>query len=249
MRRFIGKPTEIFKDKIVINTPSEVNHIKNVLRMVVGEPAIISDSYLYEYTALVSSITPEAVIFDIKDKREAGNDPQNQISLFQCVPKQGKLELIIQKTVELGVDEIFPVYSERSVVKRSDNEERKTERWNKISAEAVKQCRRTRVPVVHTPIDINMMPEFLEHYDYVIMPYENEKGITLKAILTEIKLRQRISHIAVIIGPEGGFSEKEEEKLTDFGVFTCSIGKTILRTETAAIATIAMMMYELEQNI
>ena len=249
MRRFIGNPTEIFKDKIVISDPKEVNHIKNVLRMEKGEPAIITDSYRYEYDAAISAITPDSVIFDIRNKRKSSNDPQNQITLFQCMPKQGKLDLIIQKAVELGVYAIHPVYSERSVVKKTDNDEKKQERWNRISAEAVKQCRRTKVPYIYRPIAMKMLPHNLEFFDYIIMPYENENGITLRSILREIKTRQNISKIAVIIGPEGGFTEKEEELISKCAAFKCSLGKTILRTETAAIATIAMIMYELELDL
>ena len=249
MRRFIGNPTDIFKDKIVISDKKEVNHIKNVLRMEVGEPAIITDSYRYEYDATLSALTPTSVIFDIRNKRKSANDPQNRITLFQCMPKQGKLDLIIQKAVELGVYAIHPVYSERSVVKKTENDEKKQERWNKISAEAVKQCRRTAVPFVFRPIEMKMLPHNLEYYDYIIMPYENESGVTLRDILREIKTKQDVSTIAVIIGPEGGFTDKEEELITSCAAFRCSLGRTILRTETAAIATIAMIMYELELDL
>lgn len=174
------------------------------------------------------------------------------------------METIIQKNVEMGIDEIVPVFMERTVVTDKGQFGRKLARWQKISDETVKQCKRSRIPQIAEPLSFDKMLEDLTNsYDLVICPYENEENRTMKDALREfagkaVRMPETLPkadeplasapRIAVIIGPEGGFSEKEIAKLSA-AAFRCSpvtLGKTILRTETAGLAALAMIMYELE---
>ena len=161
------------------------------------------------------------------------------------------METIIQKCVELGVHRIVPVFMDRTVVVDRGNFGKKVDRWNKVSAEAVKQCRRGIIPEVTQPVktedvlqdrDNSGTPDMLEEFDLVLFPYENEKGATIKDALR----KTNAANVAVIIGPEGGFSDEEALAIIGAGGVSVSLGKTILRTETAGMAAIAMIMYELE---
>ena len=162
------------------------------------------------------------------------------------------MEDIIRKSVELGVFRIVPVFMERTVAVDKGNSRKKLERWQKISDEAVKQCRRGIIPKVEKPVDFSRMEDELSQYQLTIFPYENEEDKTIKDFLRENACRikgesdENSKTLAVIIGPEGGFSDEEASRLAARGICGVSLGKTILRTETAGPAAIAMTMYELE---
>ena len=156
----------------------------------------------------------------------------------------GKMETIIQKSVELGVYSIVPIITARTIVTEKHGIEKKLDRWNRVSAEAVKQCKRGIVPEVKKSLNFNEMLDDLAQYDLVLFPYEDENDASIKDVLRNLKDKKE--NIAVIIGPEGGFSQEEAQAVVDAGGKSVSLGKTILRTETAGPATLAMIMYELE---
>ena len=167
------------------------------------------------------------------------------------------METIIQKCVELGVYEIVPVFMDRTVVVDRGNFGKKIQRWNRVSAEAVKQCRRGIVPEVAQPVKTEDMlcdstgsgiPDMFKEFDLVLFPYENEKGTTIKEVLRAAGSAADSSprRVAVVIGPEGGFSDEEADAIVAAGGQSVSLGKTILRTETAGMTALAMIMYELE---
>ena len=162
------------------------------------------------------------------------------------MPKADKLELIIQKTTELGVSTVVPVVTERTVVKFDEKDiNKKVERWNKIAQEAGKQSGRQKIPVVEKPIKLKNLIENISKYDILLLPYECEKEMTLKAVLRNLK--EKCKNVAIFIGPEGGFSEEEVRLLSKLeNVKTVTLGPRILRTETAGIATVAMVLYELQ---
>lgn len=240
MRRFFAETLDTGSDKVVL-TGDEAHHIRCVLRMKAGDEVLLINGRGEECVSCISSLSETGVELEITDRRPCFADPSVEITLFQCLPKQGKMEVIIQKCVELGVSHIVPTISKRCVVKL-DGKENKLVRWNKVAVEAAKQCGRARVPKVETPIELSHID--IAPFDTVIFAYENESDLTLKSVLHDGKVHRSI---AVIIGPEGGFDNAEAEELVKKGASSVSLGRRILRTETAGMATIAQIMYELEQ--
>lgn len=252
MNRFFVNQGDIHGDSITIRDRDDIKHISKVLRLSVSDKLEISDSQEYEYIGEIDFISQDEINLLIIDKNKFAREAQNRIDLFQGMPKQGKMEYIIQKNVEIGVNKIVPVFTERSVPLDKGNSASKVERWQKVSNEAAKQCKRGIFPQVSIPLNFAQMIKELENYDFIILPYENETEKTLKDILIKIKGTEKFENnenknrFAVIIGPEGGFPIGEVESLISIGALKASLGKTILRTETAGAATLAMMMYELE---
>ena len=248
MSRFFVETSDIQGNNIYITDKNDIHHIKKVLRLKPGSEVDISDKMDWEYRAEIEKIQDEQVVLLILDKQKFAREPETKITLYQGIPKGGKMEEIIQKSVELGVYSIVPVFMDRTVVVDKGNFAKKMNRWQKISDEAVKQCRRGIIPQVEEPVDFKQAVDRLANYDIVIFPYENEENRTIKDCLKNYMQTEKgqSAEAAVIIGPEGGFSQKEAEMLAEQNILSVSLGKTILRTETAGPATIAMIMYELE---
>lgn len=244
MSRFIVESDNIIGDRIIITNHDDIKHISKVLRLKSGDIVEITDSEQFEYMAEIVSVDAGCIQAKIIDKQKFSREPELKVTLFQGVPKQGKMEFIIQKCTELGVDTIVPIFTVRTIVSNKGNFKNKVERWKKVAVEAVKQCRRGTIPEVLEGKNFREMLPMLGHYDVTIFPYENEETYTLKECLHD--LPQKPKSMAIIIGPEGGFSEQEANALKELGVHCVSLGKTILRTETAGMATLAMIMYELE---
>ena len=244
MRKFFVKPEDIGTDRIFITDPSDVKHMVKVLRAKEGDSLLISDGYMWEYTGCIEEITDDQVILQIVDKQKSATEPFTKITLFQGVPKGSKMETIVQKTVELGVYEIVPVFMERTIVTDNGKFDKKIQRWQKISAEAVKQCKRGIIPEIAEKTSFTEMEERLKDYDLILLPYENEEDFSIKECLRNLPSKPET--VAIIIGPEGGFADYEADKLVELGAVMVTLGKTILRTETAGMAAIAMTMYELE---
>ena len=246
MSRFFVKKENIIAGGIVIDRPGDIHHITRVLRLNTGAEVDISDSGEWEYRARISSISPDRVRLEILDKQKFAREPEIKITLFQCVPKQGKMEKIIRESVELGVSGIVPVFSARTVNAGYGNFAGKAARWQRVADEAVKQCRRGIVPEVAAPTPFTGMINIFNQgkFDMMIFPYENEEKCSIKDALRNIEELPRT--LAIVIGPEGGYSDEEAEILKAAGVTPVSLGRTILRTETAGPAAIAMAAYELE---
>lgn len=249
MSRFFVAPENVGARTIEITDKGDLHHMSRVLRLKTGDEVDVSDTVRWEYRARIEAIGEEGAVLTILDKQDFAAEPRHRITLFQGIPKQGKMETIVQKSVELGVHEIVPVFMDRTVVVDRGKFGKKVERWQKVSAEAVKQCRRGIIPAVkdavRMPDVIGMLPEF----DLVLIPYENEDRTTLKEVLREHAAHAEgdgETRIAVIIGPEGGFSDAEVAAVTEAGGRSVTLGRTTLRTETAGIAAIAMILYELE---
>lgn len=250
------KPDEVGEKQIQVTSPEDIRHLSKVLRAKIGETVPVSDGSEWEYVGRIEEISEDGIILSIVDKQKHGRELSYHVELFQGVPKSPKLELIVRKSVELGVSAITPVYMDRCVNKPSGREDKKLARLQKIADEAVKQCLSPRTPIVHEYISFNDVLNVISDFDLVIFPYENEENRTLKDLLTKdflssesVRLRNfsdQIPRIAVMIGPEGGFSTKEVDKLKSLGIRPVSLGKSILRTETAGLATLAMLIYEFE---
>ena len=226
---------------------ADYNHIKNVLRMNMGEQFLVSCEGVSDLCELESIEIDTVVAKIIKPNYQSTNLPIN-IHLFQGLPKSDKLELIIQKAVELGVATVTPVSMKRSIVKIDDKKKKsKRERWQAIAEAAAKQSKRTAVPEV---CDILSYKEFIDRakeLDLLLVPYECAEGMAAtKAALTQIKSGM---NIGIIIGPEGGFEQKEIDMARELGGKIISLGSRILRTETAAITTVAMCMLYSEMEL
>lgn len=243
MAKFFIKPNQIQDNSISI-TGEDVNHIKNVLRKKQGDEIIVCDGVSTDYHCKILKLEKENIILEILDKNILNVEPDIKIDIFQGLPKSDKMELIIQKATELGVNKIIPLETKRVVVKLDEKTKtKKLERWQKIAGEAAKQCQRTYIPVIDNVCAIKNMVEKFAEYDIVLLAYEKENNNSIKSI---IKNLAKPSKIAVVIGPEGGFEEEEVNYLCSAlnKVKSVSLGPRILRTETAGIAILSALMYE-----
>lgn len=244
MSRFFTEPSNIDDKFITLTDRNDIHHLTKVLRLRTGDEVDVSDGSQWEYRAKIDEVTDETVRLQILDKQKFAREPKLQVTLFQGVPKAGKMETIIQKSVELGVYSIVPVFMDRTVVVEKGNFDKKLQRWQKVADEAVKQCKRGIIPQIKENVKSSEMMGMLKDFDLVLFPYENEENYTIKDCLRGLESKPKT--LAIIIGPEGGFSEKEAQAIEAAGGKTVTLGKTILRTETAGIAALAMTMYELE---
>lgn len=249
MSKFFVRDEQIDNDIIKIQGP-DVNHIKNVLRQKVGDEIIICNSdkentYLCDITKMEKEIIECKIVRGLEDFKS-----NIKVTIMQGLPKKDKMDLVIQKSVELGCYDIQPVDMERCIVKYEEKDKRKKlERWQKISEVAAKQCDRNFIPKVNNIMTLKNICNLLPEYDIVILAYEKEEKTKLKEVLKRIKEKygENEIKIAVIIGPEGGISPKEVEMIKENdNVITVTLGKRILRTETVALNVLSIIMYELE---
>ena len=269
MPRFFVEPDQVSGNKIIIEG-SDVNHITKVLRMKIGEELMVCDGTGLDYFCTIAKLDNDAVFCDVCNKWESYSELPVKVTLFQGLPKADKMELIIQKTVELGVYEIVPVAMQRSIAKLDDKKAgRKIERWQSISESAAKQAGRGIIPKVTEPMSFAEALEYAKEMDSIIVPYENAKGISYtKEVIREAKAQSEAkaaetaaagassanetnaakacARLAIFIGPEGGFADSEIERAKEAGAKLVTLGNRILRTETAGMATLAILMYEFE---
>lgn len=223
------------------------NHLVNVLRIKIGENILVSFDGKTDLCSVTKIEQSSAIVSVIEENYQDTGLPIS-ITLMQGLPKSDKMELIIQKAVELGADAIIPVETERSIVKLIGNKkDNKITRWQAIAKSSAEQSKRNDIPTVSDAITFKQAIASAKDYDLVIMPYECENGTTsTKSALAKIKSGMKI---AVIIGPEGGFSEKEVALAKENGALTVSLGKRILRTETASITALSMLMLYAELKL
>ena len=248
MYQFFVEPQQIHvADKSVTITGNDVNHIKNVLRMRQGETILISAGDNLEYTCLVSEMEAEEVIADISYVQEVGMELPSKIYLFQGLPKADKMELIIQKAVELGAYSVVPVSTRRCVVKLDNKKaEKKVSRWQQIAESAAKQSKRMLVPEVHSVMTFKEALVYAKELDVLLIPYELAKG--MKETKELIRSIEPGKSIGVFIGPEGGFEEQEVADAMEAGAKPITLGHRILRTETAGLAVLSVLMFQLEDE-
>ena len=245
MYHFFVSPEQIGEAVITI-TGTDVNHIKNVLRMGIGEQiAIRNGQDNREYCCEIVAFKEQQITTKIMAVAEQEVELSSRIYLFQGLPKSDKMELIIQKAVELGVFEIIPVATKRSVVKLdAQKEKNKLIRWQGIAASAAKQSKRRLIPEVKAVMDFKAAVTFAESLEVVLLPYELAKGMEqTRAIIETINPGQSIG---IFIGPEGGFTEEEVAFGAACGAQQITLGKRILRTETAGLTLLSILMFYLE---
>ncbi len=226
---------------------SDYNHIRNVLRMKTGEEFLVSCDGISSLCRL-DGFEGDSAVAEIIEENYQSTDLPIEIYLFQGLPKADKMELIIQKAVELGVHAIVPTEMSRCVVKLDDKKKKsKTQRWQSIAESAAKQSKRSAVPTVYDAVSYKEALNMAEKLDVLMVPYECADGMeATKTVLNKIKVG---SKVGIIIGPEGGFEESEVEKAMAVGGESISLGKRILRTETAAITAVGMVMLYCEMYL
>lgn len=251
MPKFFVRDDQINDNKIDI-VGEDVNHISNVLRMKVGDEFQVCNSDTTEnYNVEIKSFEKEKIICSIINKMKSEAESDINLKIFQGIPKSDKMELIIQKSTELGIKELIPVDMERCVSKISGKDEKKKiDRWQKISEVAAKQSGRDMIPKIHNVIKINDIVKVISDFDMMIVPYEKAEGDSFKDAIEEIKEYDKSNiNIGIVIGPEGGFEPSEIEQLREAGAKIVTLGKRILRTETVALAMSSVIMYELGGSI
>ena len=233
----------------------DVNHIKNVLRMKIDDVFNVCDNISsINYKVKLDTFEQDAVVCKILEKCENIAESNVKVHIYQGLPKADKMELIIQKSVELGVEKIIPVEMKRCVVKLDGKDKiKKIDRWNKISEVAAKQSGRDIIPEICQVETVKQMADKFDEYDLVILCYENEKDLFIKDVLKDSRINEILYEnnglkIAVIIGPEGGIDSTEVEAMSEKGARVVSLGNRILRTETVAISLLSIIMYEFERN-
>lgn len=250
MPKFFVKKEQI-KEKM-IEIKEDVRHIKNVLRKEIDdEIEICNQEDGKNYKCKISQINQENIICEIIEQIESKAESQIYVDIYQGLPKADKMELIIQKSVELGVHTIIPTNMKRCIVKIEPKEEhKKIERWQKISEVAAKQSGRDIIPKVENITNVKNINNANKQYDILIVAYEEEKENTLKEELTKLKnMKKEELNIGIVIGPEGGIDKEEIEMLKQAGAKIVTLGQRILRTETVALNVLSIIMYELEENI
>jgi 16S rRNA (uracil1498-N3)-methyltransferase len=251
MYHFFVQPDQI-NDKTIIITGNDVNHIKNVIRLKPEDEISISNGIDgRDYRCGIKSITDTEVLCELRFIKEDGVELPSKVYLFQGLPKGDKMELIIQKMVELGVYEIIPVSMKRCVMKLDDKKAKsKITRWQGISEAAAKQSKRAVVPKITNVMSYKEALEYAKSMDVKLVPYEMEETLSgaggmkaTKEIIANLKGGEKI---AIFIGPEGGFDESEINVAIDMGMKPITLGKRILRTETAGLTVMAWIMLQLE---
>lgn len=245
MHRFFVEPSQIGEKEIVITGP-DVNHIRNVLRMRAGEELLAADGQGSEYRCILRELQDSEIRAEICRKFSGSAELPSRITLFQGLPKSDKMDLIIQKCVELGVFRIVPVTTKRTVVKLdAKKEESRRKRWTAVSESAAKQSGRGIIPEISGVQSFREAVEEAGELDVCLIPYEKAENMArTREILSGIPAG---ASIGVFIGPEGGFEEEEVREAMEAGARSITLGRRILRTETAGMAVLAMLGYLLEE--
>ena len=245
MHRFFVEPSQIGEKEIVITGP-DVNHIRNVLRMRAGEELLAAEGQGSEYRCILRELQDSEIRAEICRKLSGSAELSSRITLFQGLPKSDKMDLIIQKCVELGVFRIVPVTTKRTVVKLdAKKEESRRKRWTAVSESAAKQSGRGIIPEISGVQSFREAVEEAGELDVCLIPYEKAENMArTREILSGIPAG---ASIGVFIGPEGGFEEEEVREAMEAGARPITLGRRILRTETAGMAVLAMLGYLLEE--
>ncbi len=246
MQHFFVTPAQVNGENIFIEG-SDVNHMKNVLRMRIGEKVTVSDGNNIQYLCEVERYEDAQAVLTIIEEHCVDTELPSKIYLFQGLPKQDKMELIVQKAVELGAYEVIPVVTRRAVVKLDEKKaKKKVERWQQIAESAAKQAGRGYIPTVAAVKSFKEALEAAKTLDVVLVPYELAEGMKeTKEMIAGIHPGQSIG---IFIGPEGGFEKEEVEAAMAIGAKAITLGKRILRTETAGLTTLSVLMFHLEDE-
>lgn len=246
MRRFFIEPAQVDGSQIHI-TGSDVNHIRNVLRMAQGDTLVAGCQEGKEYTCYIERMDEREVVAHIMYVQDTQAELPSRIRLFQGIPKSDKMEWIIQKAVELGVHEVIPVETMRTVVRLEEKKAaKKIQRWQQIAKSAAKQSGRGYVPQIHPVCSLTQALEYGRQCPVKWIPYERTEG--MDTARERVKALKPGQDIAIFIGPEGGFDEREIQMAREKGYEPITLGRRILRTETAGLALLSVLMFRLDQD-
>ena len=245
MPRFFVSPAQV-GDGLIEITGGDVNHIKNVLRMNCGDEISVSDGCGKDYFGTIQQLDRERVVVHIENSWDSYVELDTKLYLFQGLPKGDKMELIIQKAVELGVYQVIPVVTGRTIVRLDAKKEtKKTARWQQIAESAAKQSGRALIPQIHTPVSFKEALALAKALEAGLIPYEKAKGMeAARSLIGQMRGKRSIG---IFIGPEGGFEEGEIELATEAGIQPMTLGRRMRRTETAGLAILSVLMFELDQ--
>ena len=236
-------PAENFGSGEAVITGDDVKHIYKVLRLSKSDKVSINNLDGKEFIGEITDITKEKVTLKILEQCASICESNINIHLYQGMPKGSKMDTIVQKGTELGLNKIIPLWTKRVIIRRDEASLSKVDRWKRIAIEACKQCKRSAVPVIEQGIDMEELYLRLQGYDLIIVPYENSENYGLKAVREKLN-KKEIKNIAIVIGPEGGFEAEEIENLKTLKGEIITLGRRILRTETAGVITSAIIQYE-----
>ena len=241
-RFFVDKKNINLENNTCIIEGEDVKHISKVLRCKIGEEIEVCDKDNNEYICEITDISKDLVELNILNKVDIKREANVRVKLYQGLPKGPKMEMILQKLTEVGVDEIILVQTKRSVVKVDDKkEDKKIERWERIIYEAAKQSKRGIIPKLRGVLSFKETLEDMKNNDMNICPYENERTVSIKKAIQN----SDINNIGIFVGPEGGITEEEIESVQNIGSHVVSLGPRILRTETASVVASSIVLYEL----
>lgn len=241
-RFFVGKNNINLENKTCIIEGEDVKHISKVLRCRIGEELEICDNDNNEYICEITNIDKSQVELNIIEVVDIKRESDLKIKVYQGLPKGPKMEMILQKLTEVGVDEIILVQTKRTVVKVDDKkEDKKIERWERIIYEAAKQSKRGKIPKLRGVLSFKEALADMKENDFNIAPYENERTKSIKQAIKGVDIK----NIGVFVGPEGGFEDTEIKAIEEIGGQSVSLGPRILRTETASLVASSIVLYEL----
>jgi 16S rRNA (uracil1498-N3)-methyltransferase len=235
-------PPEQFGENTVIILGDDAHHLLKVLRVHEGHQVICCDGISREAIVEITELTKGLITAVIVERLEINNEPKTKVWIAQSLPKADKMETVIQKCTEIGAVRFIPFISDRTIVQYDHKKEAKRlERWEKIAKEAAEQSHRNRIPTVDSLTTWKSLLELLPELQLALICYEKETAMTFKAMLQK---HSPLENILIIIGPEGGFTSKEIKEAETAGCQSVSLGKRILRTETAAMAALTCILYE-----
>lgn len=240
-------PKELINGDVAKIIGDDVKHIYKVLRISEGEKVTLNNCEGIEYLGKVTSVSKQEALIEILEKLELNNESDIKIYLFQGLPKSQKMDLIVQKGTELGITEFIPIITHRVDVKLK-GEFKKLDRLNRIALEAAKQSKRSIIPKVSEPIEFEEVLERINSLDLLIVPYENANNFGIKTLINKLRkenIIDNVKSVGIFVGPEGGIEEYEIERLKDKGAHIVTLGKRILRTETAGFVATSLIQYEL----
>lgn len=243
MPRFFIEPEKV-KDEVVKITGSDFNHISNSLRLKEGDVITVSGGNCWDYVVELVEFQESTVTGRIIKRQKNNNEPSVKITLAQAIPKKNNMELIVQKATEIGVYSIIPLETSRTIVKlKGDKRKKRIERWQKIVEEAAKQSQRGIIPEVMDLHTLQELKKIQDDYDLILIPWEKEYKKDIKKIWNNFQETEK-NNILIIIGPEGGFAVEEIDFVTSIGGIPLTLGPRILRTETAGLVTLTILLYE-----
>ncbi|KKY01053.1 MULTISPECIES: 16S rRNA (uracil(1498)-N(3))-methyltransferase [Paraclostridium] len=241
-RFFVGKKNINLENKTCIIEGEDVKHISKVLRCRIGEELEVCDNDNNEYICEITNIDKSQVELNIVEVVDIKRESDLKIKVYQGLPKGPKMEMILQKLTEVGVDEIILVQTKRTVVKVDDKkEDKKIERWERIIYEAAKQSKRGKIPKLRGVLSFKEALADMKENDFNIAPYENERTKSIKQAIKGVDIK----NIGIFVGPEGGFEDTEIKAIEEIGGQSVSLGPRILRTETASLVASSIVLYEL----